>query len=72
MKLIVAIVGMVAAAEMVPVGLLGEIGRLSAVGVLGFLAIWEKLYGAPARDKAISDVAKAINELRAHCTKRND
>ena len=70
MKLIVAIIGMIAAAEAVPVGLLGEIGRLSAVGVLGFLAIYEKLYGAPARDKAISDVAQAINDLRIHCATR--
>ncbi len=67
MKFCLLIGSLIAAAEVVPTGLLGEIGRLSAVGVLGFIVVWDKFYGGPARNKALEKIAEALTELRIHC-----
>ena len=69
--LIAATIGLIGAAEGVPPEMLDPIARMGAVGVLGFLVVWQAMKGGPAKDKLFSQsldkLSKAIDELRSQC-----
>ncbi len=69
--LIAATVGLIAAAEGIPTDMLDPVARLGAVGVLGFLVVWNHTRTQPAKDKlfteSVDKLSTAINELRVNC-----
>ena len=71
MGLIAATTALIGAAEGVPPEVLDPVARMGAVGVLGFLVVWQAMRGGPAKDKlfatSLDKLSTAIDDLQKHC-----